>query len=210
MDRTDKKLKMIHSLGELQPLHSYTTEYGNPLVRPSKHKAILAGSIDIEVMTDEIEFDRQLEELALRPSASKQLQLEQRQAAYRAFIACESESASAVSEDRNDESVAISATASENGMVGDRVEEAKALERLERLTARLEEMEAWFESVQAEATSERQIREQATARLNLVQERLERLQEQLSAQSAENQLLRARLNELRDVDPDRNGRFRLG
>ena len=64
--------------------------------------------------------------------------------------------------------------------------QAAALERLQRLTARLEEMEAWFDSVKAEAASERRIREQATTRLGLMQERLDRLKEQVAAQSAEN------------------------
>ena len=31
-DRTDRKLKLIHSLGELEPLHTYTTEYGTQVV----------------------------------------------------------------------------------------------------------------------------------------------------------------------------------
>ena len=53
MDRTDRKLKLIHSLGELQPLHRYTTEYGNVLQRQSRHKAVLAGTIELEVETDE-------------------------------------------------------------------------------------------------------------------------------------------------------------
>ena len=35
-DRTDHKLKLIHSLGQLQPLHQYTTEYGNVLERTTK------------------------------------------------------------------------------------------------------------------------------------------------------------------------------
>ena len=92
-------------------------------------------------------------------------------------------------------------------------------------------MEAWFDSVKAEAASERRIREQATTRLGLMQERLDRLKEQVAAQSAENkaqprpphtrpsrhrsrlrprppsaQGLRIRLNELRDAEPDSHGR----
>lgn len=54
MDRTDRKLKLIHSLGALQPLHNYTTEYGNSLIRHAKHKALLAGSIEVDVPTDEV------------------------------------------------------------------------------------------------------------------------------------------------------------
>ena len=209
MDRTDRKLKMIHSLGELQPLHSYTTEYGNSLTRPTMHKALLAGSIEVEVHHDEVDFDRQLEALALKSEpGSKPLQVEQRQAAYRAFVA--SESGDSVPPDVG-EAASVKSVQSDHTpplLAGERLEETHALERLERLTERLSEMESWFESVQAESTSERQIREQATARLNLVQERLERLQEQLSAQTAENKLLRARLHELKQADPDQYGRFR--
>lgn len=54
MDCTDRKLKLIHSLGALQPLHNYTTEYGNSLIRHAKHKALLAGSIEVDVPTDEV------------------------------------------------------------------------------------------------------------------------------------------------------------
>jgi hypothetical protein len=54
MDRTERKLKLIHSLGALQPLHNYTTEYGNSLVRYAKHKALLAGSIEVDVPTDQV------------------------------------------------------------------------------------------------------------------------------------------------------------
>eukprot|EP00967_Tisochrysis_lutea_P152865 scaffold300471_cov39-Tisochrysis_lutea.AAC.3 len=53
MDRTERKLKLIHSLGNLQPFHQYTTEYGNSLVRHAKHKALLAESIEVDVPTDE-------------------------------------------------------------------------------------------------------------------------------------------------------------
>ena len=104
MDRTEHKLRLIHSLGELLPMHNYTTEvasraappphrsvrsahrlgaarpsaapapalaakahrhalsvsrphrsqYGNSLTRPSKHKALLAGAIEIRVSKDEV------------------------------------------------------------------------------------------------------------------------------------------------------------
>jgi hypothetical protein len=56
-DRTERRLKLIHSLGELQPMHTYTTEYGNVLERPAKHKCVLAGSVELEVTTDEADFD---------------------------------------------------------------------------------------------------------------------------------------------------------
>ena len=98
MDRTEHKLRLVHSLGELQPMHNYTTEvprqraarartqtraasarrhpcpvrralahaaptarppaqYGNSLTRPSKHKALLAGAIEIRVAKDEVRTD---------------------------------------------------------------------------------------------------------------------------------------------------------
>jgi hypothetical protein len=52
-DRTEHKLTLIHSLGELIPMHTYTTEVGNTLERPAKHKAVLAGSIELEITSDE-------------------------------------------------------------------------------------------------------------------------------------------------------------
>lgn len=82
------------------------------------------------------------------------------------------------------------------------MEEAEALDRLHQLAARLTEMEAWFDSVKAEAASERKIREQAAARLQVMQERMERLQSQVKAQADENKLLRSRLFELRDAKPE--------
>jgi hypothetical protein len=85
---------------------------------------------------------------------------------------------------------------------GEKLEEVEALGRLQHLASRLTEMEAWFDSVKAEAASERKIREQATARLQIMQERLERLQEQVRAQADENKLLRSRLTELRDAKPE--------
>ena len=54
MDRTERKLKLVHSLGELQPLHHYTTDHGNTLTRPSRHKALLGGAIEIDVHSDEV------------------------------------------------------------------------------------------------------------------------------------------------------------
>lgn len=64
-DRTERKLKLIHSLGELQPMHTYTTEYGNVLERPAKHKCVLAGSVELEVTSDEADFERSMGRLAL-------------------------------------------------------------------------------------------------------------------------------------------------
>ena len=64
MDRTERKLKLVKSLGELLPQHQYTTEYGNVLERTSKHKVLLAGSIELDVTTDEARFDEVLQQLA--------------------------------------------------------------------------------------------------------------------------------------------------
>ena len=90
---------------------------------------------------------------------------------------------------------------------GEKLEEAEALKRLHDLNSRLEEMESWFDSVKAEAASERRIREQATTRLQMMQERLERLQDQIRLQADENKLLRSRLDELRDVQPELHRRI---
>jgi len=203
MDRTDRKLKLVHSLGELQPLHRYTTEYGNSLVRRVKHKAVLADSIEIDVLTDEVDFDKQLEKSAIADHSGT-LQLAQRQATYRAFSSfgkmdeLSTEYEGSVTGTEIDDGTSI-AGAMFNGQ---RLEEAAALQRLDQLTSRLVEMEEWFSSVKSEAASERQIREQATARLELLQERLERLQTQLAAETSENQLLRAKLEQLERAEPE--------
>mmetsp|Transcript_2479 Transcript_2479/g.4196 ORF Transcript_2479/g.4196 Transcript_2479/m.4196 type:complete len:310 (-) Transcript_2479:260-1189(-) len=204
MDRTERKLKLIHSLGELQPLHSYTTEYGNSLVRHVKHKALLAGSIEVDVLSDEIDFDSQLEKAALEDSSGT-LQLSQRQATYKAFSTIGSELPLKQHQKASTAVVEDGAPATDAGSVaqpGALIEESMAVERLERLTARITEMESWFESVKAEAANDRQMREQATARMHLLQERLERLQEQLNAQISENQRLRVRLDELMAAEPE--------
>uniref|UniRef100_A0A7S0NU94 Uncharacterized protein n=1 Tax=Calcidiscus leptoporus TaxID=127549 RepID=A0A7S0NU94_9EUKA len=205
MDRTERKLKLIHSLGELAPLHSYTTEYGNTLTRHKKHKALLAGSIELDVATDEADFDKQLERAALQDGAT--LQLAHRQATYRAFSAYSSDQ-SLYGDEASDSASAVCGGASsapgrvESASTGERLKEANAVARLEKLTARLGEMEEWFASVKAEASSDRQMREQATARLSLLQERIDRLQEQLLYQTAENKQLRVRLAELQNAEPE--------
>ena len=71
-DRTDRKLKLIHSLGELQPMHTYTTEYGNVLVRPTKYKAVLADSIELDIDSDEADFDAAMGRLALAADGRKE------------------------------------------------------------------------------------------------------------------------------------------
>jgi hypothetical protein len=53
MDRSERRLVMVRSLGELLPLRTYNTEYGNILCRVSKHKARLANMIEVDVTSDE-------------------------------------------------------------------------------------------------------------------------------------------------------------
>ena len=58
--------------------------------RHTKHKAFLAGSIEVDVPTDGVDFDGQLERAVLeRDARGGSLNLSQRQAAYRAFSSCE-------------------------------------------------------------------------------------------------------------------------
>mmetsp|Transcript_33322 Transcript_33322/g.70106 ORF Transcript_33322/g.70106 Transcript_33322/m.70106 type:complete len:328 (-) Transcript_33322:331-1314(-) len=213
MDRTERKLKLIHSLGELQPLHKYTTEYGNTLARHKKHKALLAGSIEIDVTTDEADFDKQLEKSAMEGSTGH-LQLAQRQATYRAFTSYTGSASEAG--DMSDTASAYGAMSEYNPrgsmesveISNERLQENTALRRIEQLTTRLAEMESWFASVKSEAASDRKMREQASFRLETLQQRVERQQEELSKQIAENKMLRARLDELRHAEPDPVGHAR--
>jgi hypothetical protein len=199
-DRTDRKLKLVHSLGELQPLHTYTTEYGNILERPSKHKAVLAGSVELDVTTDEADFDTTMGRLALSSDggpgcSSSAVPTAMKMSSYAAFV----------NEQRPSSSEAGSSSAngawdanggghgghsrSTNGGVfsvfsggggsgregeeedGERLREEEALARIAALVSRLKEMEEWFEGVKAEAERERALREQSAARLMLMQAR---------------------------------------
>ena len=74
-------------MGELQPLHKYTTEYGNVLERTTKYKAVLAGSIELDVTTDEADFDATMQRLALNGGAGSASlpNTEMRMASYAAF-----------------------------------------------------------------------------------------------------------------------------
>ena len=128
MDRTEKKLKLIHSLGELQPLHRYTTEYGNVLERITKERAVLAGSIDLEVLSDEIGFDEALGHMSLTPhnanAAHRTLHTPERMATYAAFA---SKKAPVPNEDDDAESVL-----EETG----RLQEIEAMKRIATLVRR--------------------------------------------------------------------------
>ena len=81
MDAQERKLRMVRSLGELLPLRRYTTEYGNTLERVSKHKAVLAGTIELPIATDEVGFDELVARLALEPAAGRTPQAAERMAA---------------------------------------------------------------------------------------------------------------------------------
>ena len=85
MDAQERKLRMVRSLGELLPLRRYTTEYGNTLERVSKHKAVLAGTIELPIATDEVGFDELVARLALEPAAGRTPQAAERMAAYDAI-----------------------------------------------------------------------------------------------------------------------------
>jgi len=195
MDRTEKKLKLIHSLGELQPLHRYTTEYGNVLERVSKHRAVLAGSIELEIDTDQAHFDDVLGAASLDPNSSaarRSLHAPERMAAYQAFTSKKSSSAMPIPNADEDAASVMEETG--------RLQEAEAMRRIAALVSRMAEMEDWFKSVKAEAASERSMREMANVRLQVTQERLERMQEQLTALQKENKSLRERLVDVQLAD----------
>jgi len=203
MDRTERKLKLVHSLGELRPLHRYTTEYGNVLERTSKHRALLAGSIELEIETDEIDFDAALGAHALSPEADgsnqpKSLQTPERMATYAAFASRAKTLPTKVSANEDDDAVSVMEET-------ERLQESEALRRIATLVSRMAEMEEWFDSVKAEAVSERTMREQSNARLQLAQERIERMQEQVSSLQAENLSLRERLVDVQLADSVASG-----
>jgi len=214
MDRTERKLKLVRSLGELLPQHQYTTEYGNVLERTTKHKAVLAGSIELDVTTDEADFDEHLRQLALdshsRPTVHTKM------AAYNAvsmkqlpagdeassLSTTSSLTAETAGHARGDASTSAalhngSMLAHANGEeAAERLEEGEALQRVAALVQRMAEMEEWFRGVKAEAERERKMREQAVTRLGLMQERVDRATNELTELRRENVDLRVRLEEL--------------
>eukprot|EP00321_Phaeocystis_globosa_P018765 CAMPEP_0118832910 /NCGR_PEP_ID=MMETSP1162-20130426/41205_1 /TAXON_ID=33656 /ORGANISM="Phaeocystis Sp, Strain CCMP2710" /LENGTH=317 /DNA_ID=CAMNT_0006764537 /DNA_START=36 /DNA_END=989 /DNA_ORIENTATION=+ len=202
MDRSERRLVMVRSLGELLPLRTYNTEYGNVLCRVSKHKARLANMIEVDVRSDEVDWDATLGRLALDQEGGHPENAE-RMAAYKAFAA---PGIPGTSMDRSSGgyssggySTGSASTAAEtNGepaqvLSGERLQEKQALEKMEVLQLRMSEIERWFASVKAEAAGERQMREQANSRSLLLQERLERLQDQLARLQTENAALRSRV-----------------
>lgn len=188
MDRTERKLKLIKSLGELLPQHQYSTEYGNVLERTMKHKAMLAGSIPLDVATDEVDFDNKMHALALdegaRPTTHTKM------AAYEAMSSMASlslaEQVAATEASIHQRSLAPAAApsaaragASHSGsahgalpgggayvtmpsdQAAERLQEEEAQQRIAALVDRMAEMEQWFAGVKAEAERERKMREQA-------------------------------------------------
>ena len=214
-DRTDRKLKLIHSLGELQPMHRYTTEYGNVLERPSKHKAILAGTIELAITTDEADFDNELGKLALDGGSSNLSHnlpnTPMRMASYEAFSKSSQQLLAAgggevknghagppppppLSTAASGSSSSIYAAAPEADPI--RLREGEAMQRVTSLVARLAEMEEWFSGVKAEAERERRMREQSVQRLGIMQERVELLHGQVRDLQKENRALRRRVADL--------------
>jgi hypothetical protein len=208
MDAQERKLRMVRSLGELLPLRRYTTEYGNTLERVSKHKAVLAGTIELPIATDEVGFDEHLARLALEPAAGRTPQAAERMAAYDAIRGGGAD---------GDAAAAGSSRAAPHGENGGGPSSAAeldgdgrraAMERLEAMGARLSELEGWCDAAKAEAAQERQMREQASRRLEFVQERFERMQAQVQQMRAENDELRRRVHDLQNAEPEHEGMAR--
>ena len=214
-DRTDRKLKLIHSLGELQPMHQYSTEYGNILERPTKHKAVLAGSIELEVTTDEVDFDAAMGRLALAADGTGSTSTEMHMAAYAAVRsgwapAAAREEGSAGANGHGGSCGCSCSNGSSSGSgdrdgngalpsdenASQRLREDEAMQRIAALVERLGEMEEWFRGVKAEAERERRMREQSAARLSIMQERVELLHSQLVETQRENKQLRERVADL--------------
>ena len=207
MDRTERKLKLVKSLGELLPQHQYTTEYGNVLERTSKHKVLLAGSIELDVTTDEARFDEVLQQLAL--DARAKTTTNAKMAAYDAYSNLGGTPESSPVPQRraadlgpplegsvpNMVHVSVHETeASEEHSV--QLEEAEVMGRLQALMERVGEMERWFSGVKAEAERERKMREQAVQRLGFMQQRVDHATKEIADLRKENLDLRVRLEEL--------------
>ena len=103
LDKTNRKLKLVRSLGELLPARVYTTEFGNELERKSKTLAVLAGKLELEVHSDEVDFEAALGRLALTShTEGLELKENQRMAAYAAFVEHGSEAATGPREHGSD------------------------------------------------------------------------------------------------------------
>jgi len=203
MDRTERKLKLVKSLGELLPQHQYTTEYGNVLERTSKHKVLLAGSIELDVTTDEARFDEVLQQLAL--DARAKTTTNAKMAAYDAYSNLGGTPESSPVPQRRAADLGPPLEGSFHGSVQEteaseehsvQLEEAEVMGRLQALMERVGEMERWFTGVKAEAERERKMREQAVQRLGFMQQRVDHATKEIADLRKENLDLRVRLEEL--------------
>ena len=208
-DRTERKLKLVHSLGELLPMHHYTTEVGNTVERPTKYMVLLAGEIEIGVETDEIDFDAEMGKLALgaegsRSNALKSSSVPQamKMSSYAAFAnpttfaasACKGNGDAAGSHgDGQQYAGAVASGLMTEEEATERLQEDDALARIRTLVERVQEMQSWFDGVKQEAERERSLREQTAARLEFMQERVEMLYNQMGEVQRENRQLRQRL-----------------
>jgi len=208
MDRTERRLVMVRSLGELLPLRSYNTEYGNELKRVSKYKAQLADSIELDVTSDEADWDTALGRIALdaHAQAGGHPADQERMAAYKAFAApaAAPPAAAPAAASSGAPPSRSNGKAPEQELTGERLREKEAISKMEAVQLRMSEIERWFASIKAEAANERQMREQATLRTQLLQERLERIQEQLMRVQAENATLRQRVADVATAESSKS------
>ena len=140
MDRSERRLVMVRSLGELLPLRSYNTECGNILERVSKHKARLAGIVELDIPTDEVDWDVTLGRIALSAEAqggggTGHPQDSERMATYKAFVASGSCAAAGAS-------AAAAASSALNGeaLSGPRLREKEAVDKMQALQMRMSEI----------------------------------------------------------------------
>ena len=142
MDRSERRLVMVRSLGELLPLRSYNTEYGNTLERVSKHKARLAGVIELDVPTDEVDWDVTLGRIALSAEAqggggTGHPQDAERMATYKAFVASGSSAAAGATT-----SAAAGGALNGEALSGPRLREKEAVDKMQALQMRMSEIGA--------------------------------------------------------------------
>ena len=174
---------------------------------------MLANSIELDITTDEADFDTAMGQLALNGSGSAVLPTtEMRMASYAAFTSSQANApdaastngessgapgASAGSMSKGLQNVAGAGGSSTEGDAScERLREAEALQRIASLVERLSEMEEWFLGVKAEAERERRMREQSLVRLALMQERVDGLNGTVAELRKENRELRRRLSDV--------------
>lgn len=186
-------------------VHRYTTEYGNVLERTTKYKAVLAGSIELDITSDEADFDAEMGKLALNGTRlSTQVRMATYDAMSAQFSGAPSAAATGVASELSS-APACGPGHSTSRMPADEVlaeedqevlQEHEALGRIHALVERMQEMEHWFAGVKSEAEHERKMREMTLSRLVLMQERVERSNSEVASLRAQNAELRLRLEEL--------------